>query len=430
MLKNKNMYLIPCFGFLSVILAGWVILMLPICNNGHISSFDALFTAVSATCVNGLTTVNLSQDFTFIGQIVIAIITEIGAIGFVTFISFILSFKRRKMSLSETILLGSALNDTNYGKLKERLKEVIKYTIIIQIIGSILLGIDFLPRFGIKNGIWYSIFHSITAFCNAGFDIIGPTSLTIFSENVYVNIVFMILMFLGSIGYFVMEDIIRCIKKKSFTHISFHTKIVVWASVIIYIISLVLIKIEQPNLTILQALFTSVSARTTGFATINMSSTNVITKLLISFLMMIGGAPGSTSGGIRITSFAILVLMVRATLRNKKDIVVFYKKIDMQTVRQAITNIVICSVLVLISMFALEKVENLGLDKNLFMCASAFSATGLTVVNTGALSMGAKLILTALMYIGRVGPITIISILILNKKENPNIEYVSGNVML
>ena len=430
MLKDKNIYLIPCLGFLSVILVGWIVLMLPTCNNGNVTPFDALFTAVSATCVNGLTTVNLSTEYSFLGQLAIAIITEIGAIGFVTFISFILSFKKKRMSLSETLLLSSALNDNHYGKLKQRLKEVIKYTIVIQIIGAILLAVDFIPRFGIKNGIWYSIFHSITAFCNAGFDIIGDTSLEIFAKNIYVNIVFIILMFLGSIGYFVIEDIIGCIKKKSFLHISFHTKIVLTASLIIYLISIMLLKIAEPNLTWLEAVFTSVTARTTGFSTINMAGTLPITKLIISFLMIIGGAPGSTSGGIRITSIAILALTVRATLRNKKDVVVYYKKIDLQTIRQAITNIVICVMLVLIAMFVMEKVQIMRLDNNLFMCASAFSATGLSVTNVAKMNFASKVILEALMYIGRVGPISILSILIFKKKENQNIEYVSGNVML
>lgn len=430
MLKDKNIYVIPCLGFLFVILVGWIVLMLPICNNGNVTPFDALFTAVSATCVNGLTTVNLSTEYSFWGQLAIAIITEIGAIGFVTFISFILSFKKKRMSLSETLLLGSALNDNNYGKLKQRLKEVIKYTIVIQIIGAILLAVDFIPRFGIKNGIWYSIFHSITAFCNAGFDIIGDTSLEIFAKNIYVNIVFIILMFLGSIGYFVIEDIIGAIKKKHFIHISFHTKIVLTASLIIYLVSIMLLKIAEPNLTWLEAVFTSVTARTTGFSTINMAGTLPITKLIISFLMIIGGAPGSTSGGIRITSIAILALTVRATLRNKKNVVVYYKKIDLQTIRQAITNIVICVMLVLISMFIMEKVQIMRLDNNLFMCASAFSATGLSVTNVAKMNFASKVILEALMYIGRVGPISILSILIFKKKENQNIEYVSGNVML
>ena len=430
MLKNKNIYLIPCLGFLSIILVGFIVLMMPICNNGEIKPFDALFTAVSATCVNGLTTVDLSKEYTFLGQVVIAIITEIGAIGFVSFITFIVNLKKKKMSLSETLLLSSALNDDRYGRLRKRLKSIIKYTLIIELIGAGFLSIDFIPRFGLKNGIWYSIFHSITAFCNAGFDILGNTSLEIFANNIYVNIVFITLMFLGSVGYFVMEDIIKCIRKKSFIHISFHTKIVFSASIIIYLISVILLKISEPNLTILEALFTSVTARTTGFSTINMENTLTSTKLIVSFLMMIGGAPGSTSGGIRITSIAILVLTVRATLRNKRDVVAFYKKIDVQTIRQAITNIVICSSLVLISMFILEKVQLMGLDKNLFMCASAFSATGLSVTDVSQMNFISKIILVSLMYIGRVGPISILSILILNKKENPNIEYVSGNVML
>lgn len=430
MLKDKNIYLIPCLGFLSVILVGWIVLMLPTCNNGNVTPFDALFTAVSATCVNGLATVNLGVDYSFLGQLTIAIIIEIGAIGFVTFISFILSFKKKRMSLSETLLLSSALNDNHYGKLKQRLKEVIKYTTVIQIIGAILLAVDFIPRFGIRNGIWYSIFYSITAFCNAGFDMIGDTSLEIFAKNIYVNIVFIILMFLGSIGYFVIEDIIGAIKKKSFIHISFHTKIVLTASLIIYLVSIMLLKIAEPNLTWLEAVFTSVAVRTTGFSTINMAETLPITKLIISFLMIIGGAPGSTSGGIRITSIAILALTVRATLRNKKDVVVFYKKIDLQTIRQAITNIVICLVLVLISMFIMEKVQIMRLDNNLFMCASAFSATGLSVTNVAKMNFASKVILEALMCIGRVGPISILSILIFKKKENQNIEYVSGNVML
>ena len=201
-------------------------------------------------------------------------------------------------------------------------------------------------------------------------------------------------------------------------------------SLIIYLVSIMLLKIAEPNLTWLEAVFTSVTARTTGFSTINMAGTLPITKLIISFLMIIGGAPGSTSGGIRITSIAILALTVRATLRNKKNVVVYYKKIDLQTIRQAITNIVICAMLVLISMFIMEKVQIMRLDNNLFMCASAFSATGLSVTNVAKMNFASKVILEALMYIGRVGPISILSILIFKKKENQNIEYVSGNVML
>ena len=430
MLKNKDIYIIPFLGFLAIILGGFLILMLPFCNNGNISIFDAFFTSTSATCVNGLVTVDLSQEYTFLGQIVIAIITEIGAIGFVTFISFILNLKKRKMALSETLLLSSALNDNNYSKLRLRLKEVIKYTLVIELIGSIFLSIAFVPMYGIKQGIWYSIFHSITAFCNAGFDLFGTSSFTIFTDNIYINVVFIILMFLGSVGFFVIEDIINSIKEKRFIHLSFNTKIVLTTTLIIYLLSVILIKIAEPNLTILQVLFSSVTCRTTGFSTINMGDTNSITKIIISLLMMIGGAPSSTSGGIRITSIAIIFLTIRSALRNKKDVISFYKKIDFQTIKQALTNIFISSIIVFIAILLFVKIQDIELSNVLFMCVSAFSATGLSVVDVSNLEFISKVILMILMFIGRVGPISILSIFIFNKKENKNIEYVSGNIML
>lgn len=237
-------------------------------------------------------------------------------------------------------------------------------------------------------------------------------------------------MILGGIGFFVIEDVLKCVKKRSFIQLGFHTKIVLVTTLIIYFVSIILIKMTEPNLTILQVLFTSSTARTTGFSTINMETTNTMTKIWISLLMMIGGAPGSTSGGIRITSIAVLVLTVYATLRNKKNVIVFYKKIDIQTIKQAITNISICNLIVMIAVFVLTKVEDMELVNLLFMCVSAFSATGLTVTNVGALAFISKAILMLLMFIGRVGPISILSIFIFNKKENKNIEYVSGNLML
>ena len=430
MLKNKNIYLIPLLGFASIILIGCLILMLPVCSNENVTLFDAAFTAVSATCVNGLTTVDISQNYTFLGQLVIAIITEIGAIGFVTFISFIFNIKKKKMPLSETLLLSSALNNSDYSKLKKRLKEVIKYTLVIELIGSIFLSIAFIPMFGIKYGIWYSIFYSITAFCNAGFDLFGNSGFTIFAENIYINIVIVVLMFLGGIGFFVIEDLINCIQKKSFLHMRFHTKIVLVTTIIIYILSIIVIKITEPTLTFLQVLFTSVTIRTTGFSTINMSEINDITKMLLSLFMMIGGAPGSTSGGIRITSVAVIILVVHATLNNKKEVTIFFKKIDIQTIKQAVTNIFISNSIIIIAIIIFAKIQNIELINIIFMCVSAFSATGLSVIDVGALLGFSKIILMLLMFIGRVGPISILSIFILNKKENKNIEYVSGNLML
>lgn len=291
MLKNKGIYLIPTFGFLFVILIGWLLLMLPISNKGNATFLDDIFVSVSAVCVNGFTTVNISENYTLFGQIIIAVITEIGAIGFVTFISFILNIKKKKMPLSEILLLSSVLNNTDYSKLRKRLYEVIKYTIFIEVIGASLLSVRFIPMFGVKEGLWYSIFHSITAFCNAGFDLFGTKGFTLFSKDIYVNFVVIVLMLLGGIGFFVIEDLIICLKCRSIKNMRFHTKIVIMTTFFLYIASILLIKIVEPKLTILQVLFMGATLRTTGFSTINIANTSNLAKFIFSAIMLIGGAP-------------------------------------------------------------------------------------------------------------------------------------------
>ena len=430
MLKKKNIYIIPILSFAIVILASFIILIMPFSRSGNVTPQDAFFTAVSATCVNGLSTVNLAEDYTFIGQLVIAITTEIGAIGFITFIAYILSLRNKKMTISESILLTNSINNDEDSKLMQRLKEVIKYTLIIEFIGSILLSFSFVPKYGLKNGIWYSIFHSITAFCNAGFDLFGTTSFITFKSDIYINMVIIILMLLGGIGFFVIEDLITCIKKKNFLHMQFYTKIILTATVIIYIVSVILIKIAEPKLSILQTLFTAATCRTTGFSTVNLGETSSVLKLILSILMMIGGAPSSTSGGIRITSIVVIILTMHSILRNKKEVICFYRKIDDNTIKHAITNTFISITVVFIGILILAKVQDINLIDNIFMCVTSFSATGLNVFNPSTLGIIAKFILMTLMFIGRVGPISIVSLFILEKKDNKNIEYVSGNLVL
>ena len=430
MLKKKNIYIIPILSFAVVVLASFTILLMPFSRNSNVTDLDAFFTAVSATCVNGLTTVNLSTDYTFIGQVIIAITTEIGAIGFITIISFILSLMNRKMSIKESILLANSLNNKDESKLKQRLKVVIKYTFVIELIGSLFLAVSFVPKYGFKDGIWKSIFHSITAFCNAGFDIFGTSSFIPFKDDVYINLVIIALMILGGIGFFVIEDLITCIKKNSIKHMQFHTKIILVSTAIIYTLSVILIKIAEPNLSLLQTLFTAATCRTTGFSTANLGETSSMLKLILSILMMIGGAPSSTSGGIRITSIAVVILTMKSIFKNEKDVICFYKKIDENTIKQAITNIFIGITIVFVGIFILARIQDISLVDNIFMCVSSFSATGLNVLNPSILNTFAKGILMTLMFIGRVGPITFVSLFMFNKNENKNIEYVPGKLLL
>lgn len=237
-------------------------------------------------------------------------------------------------------------------------------------------------------------------------------------------------MLMGGIGFFVIEDIITCIKKKSFIHMRFHTKVVLVTTFTIYFLSILITKIIEPKLTVLQILFISSSTRTTGFTTIDLTKVSSLTKLLFSILMMIGGAPGSTSGGIKITSIAVLSLLVYNTLKEKKEITAFFKKIDIQTIRQAITNITISNIVIFIAVTIFYKIQNIGLINALFMCVSAFSLTGLSVVDVDVLMVLPKILLMVLMFAGRVGAISVLSIFLTNKKENKNVEYVSGNIML
>lgn len=428
MLRKKRIYLVPILIFLIIIILGAIILNLPICNNKPISFLDSLFMSASGICVNGFSTVNISEQFTLFGQIILAILTEIGALGFMSIVMFILSLRNRKVDLFKTMLAGDSINENIYANVKQRSKNICKYTFIIEFIGALLLSLRFIPMFGLEKGIWYSIFHSITAFCNAGFDLFGTTSLNIFQNDVYINIIFMVLIILGGIGFFVIEDIL--IHKKRLKKIQFQSKIVLSSTAFLLILSMFLIKIMEPNFTILNSAFTAVTLRTAGFSTVNIANCNLVTKLLFIVLMFIGGAPGSTSGGIRIVVFVILILTTSATLRNKRDIIVFNKKINNSYIRKSVTIVVLSLVLIFVSIIAFMYLDNIGPLNIIFHCFSTFSAVGFGLVNASVLNTYGKIITIILMFIGRVGPISAISLFLIDRKTSENIIYPDGNLIL
>lgn len=428
MLRKKRIYLVPILIFLIIIILGAIILHLPICNNKPISFLDSLFMSASGICVNGFSTVNISEQFTLFGQIILAILTEIGALGFMSIVMFILSLRNRRVDLFKTMLAGDSINENIYANVKQRSKNICKYTFIIEFIGALLLSLRFIPMFGLEKGIWYSIFHSITAFCNAGFDLFGTTSLNIFQNDVYINIIFIVLIILGGIGFFVIEDIL--IHKKRLKKIQFQSKIVLSSTAFLLILSMFLIKIMEPNFTILNSAFTAVTLRTAGFSTVNIANCNLVTKLLFIVLMFIGGAPGSTSGGIRIVVFVILILTTSATLRNKRDIIVFNKKINNSYIRKSVTIVVLSLVLIFVSIIAFMYLDNIGPLNIIFHCFSTFSAVGFGLVNASVLNAYGKIITIILMFIGRVGPISAISLFLIDRKTSENIIYPDGNLIL
>lgn len=249
-----------------------------------------------------------------------------------------------------------------------------------------------------------------------------------FQNDVYVNVVFMILIILGGIGFFVIEDIL--IHKNDLKKIQFQSKLVLSSTAILLISSIFLIKIMQPDFSVLNSAFTAITLRTAGFSTVNLANCNMITKLFCIFLMFIGGAPGSTSGGIRIVVFAILILTTSATLRNKREVVVFNKKVNTGYIRKSVTVVVLSLAVILMGIIGFLYLNNVGGMNIIFYCFSMFSAVGIGLLNPIVLNVFGKIISIALMFIGRVGPVAAISLLLIDKKNNERIKYPDGNLIL
>ena len=335
MLRNKKIYVMPIVGFLLLILIITILLKLPICNKTSLSYIDAIFEATSNVTATGSNVTDVSEQFTFLGQLVILFAMEIGAIGFMLFFSLLFLTSKKKMKLSDALFLSNEINTENYTAIKDKAKKITKYTLVIEFLGSWLLAFRFVPMYGLKTGLWYSIFHSISAFCNVGSDLFG-NSLVSFRNDIYINCIFIILMFLGSLGFFVLEDLVGwfCTGKRSKIHVE--SKLILTVSCFLVITGTFLIKIFDPQLTVLEAVFSVVTARNAGFYTIDISTLHQMNQFLISLIMFIGGGPGSNAGGIRVVVFAILILTTISNIKNREDVVVFYRSINDKMIKKAI----------------------------------------------------------------------------------------------
>ena len=425
--SKSKLYKVPILGFIVIILIGAIILKLPICNQKPIAFLDSLFVSTSGVCITGYTPVVISEQFTWIGQFVLIILAEIGALGFMTVIIFIATITQKKMNLSDVMLLDDGKLDVGF---KSKVKNIIKYTFAIEFAGAALLSLRFIQIYGFAKGLWYGIFHSVTAFCNSGFDIIGANSFEPFTNDYYLNIVIMVLIILGGIGFLVLEDLINAWKSKSLKNLRFQSKIVLITTGILLAFSIIYIKFMEPELTILQSAFTAVTLRTAGFSTINMANCSQATKMMGIILMFIGGAPGSTSGGIRIVVFAVLMLAIISTIKNRKQVVVFYRRINENTIMKAITITGWSFLAVLVGVIIMSFSNNIGLENIIFHCVGAFSDTGLGLVPTSYLNVVGKIVIMILMFIGRLGPIAAFRIFFSSAKEQERLKFVDGELML
>lgn len=430
MFKQKKIYIVPIIGFLLTIFIISMIFEIPFCRTNEIKFIDSLYEATSLVTATGGNVVNISEDFTFIGQLVMLFAMQVGAIGFMIFFSILFSFNKRKLKLSDAIFLSNEINTNNYTTIRFQAKRITRYAIIIEILGAWLLAFRFIPMFGLKKGIWYSIFHSVSAFCNVGADIIENTGFLVFRKDLYINIIFIVLMFLGSLGFFVIEDIVHwfCYGKKN--KISVQSKIVLKTSFFIIIFGTILVKVFEPNLSILDSIFTVTSARNTGFLTYMASGLNEITKFIITIIMFIGGGPGSNAGGIRVMVFVVLIFTTWANIQEKNEVVVYYRTINEKIIKKAISILNIDLLIVLVGLIGLALTENKSLVDTLFYAVSEFSNTGLTTLNLSELSSVGKFISIIVMYAGRIAPFSFTSLFIQTDRKNSGIKYPNIDVIL
>lgn len=410
MFKRKREYLIPVLGFLFIILVGAIILYLPCSTIGTANFIDTLFTSTSATTTTGFSLNDISTKYTTFGKIIITILMNIGAVGFISLIVVIVKLKNRRISLSNMKVINDSISDDNYLNLKDEVFNIVKYVAIIEIIGAFLLAIKFIPEYGMIKGIGYSLFHSISAFSNTGFDLLGENGFIKYNKDIYIRLVIIMLMILGGIGFLTINDFINN-KSKKFKKLKLQSKIVIIYSFALILISTIGLKIfEGSNISWLNALFMGATARNTGLYTVSVSTMTVPSKLFILILMIVGGAPGSTAGGIKVVVFAVLEAVVITTLLGKKEVVLFWRKIDENTIRLSVTILAMFIVIILIATMAIVALNNFGLFDVLFACVSGISSTGLSSTSMQLLNNEGKFILMILMFIGRVGPLSILAI--------------------
>lgn len=434
-------------GFICIILVGALLLMLPIASVDHrpLPLSSALFTATSATCVTGLVVVDTGTHFTLFGQIVILLLIQMGGLGFMTVSTILFSFTRRKISMRDRMTIAESLGENHLQGVVRLGRIAVLVTAVCEGVGAVLLSIRFIPIYGPLRGIWYGIFHSISAFCNAGFDLIGDfASFTSYTGDVLVNLTLMALIISGGLGFSV---ILNMYKAKRFKYFRMHTKIVVtWTLGLIFAGALLTICMEYDNPQTLGELpffekllagtFQSVTLRTAGFNTIDQLAQRDATKALDIVLMLFGGAPAGTAGGLKITTFVTLLMTVHAYVRGRKDTVIFGRTVASDQVRRALTVLLIGVMFQLGCTMAVSIIEHghaaggYGILNQLFETTSALCTVGLSVGVTAMMSPVSRVILCIMMYVGRVGLLTLALSLTESMKTDALVHYPQEDIMI
>lgn len=438
---------IMVIGFAIVILIGAILLSMPIStqNGESIGFLDALFTSTSAVCVTGLIAVDTSTYWSFFGQLIIITLIQIGGLGFMTVTTLFSLIIKKRINLKERLLIQESLNQIDLSGLVKLTRYILLTTFFIEGTGALLLSTVFIPQFGILNGIWYSIFHAISAFCNAGFDLMGVvsgpfSSLTYYVNNFTITITISLLIILGGIGFPVILDVIR---NKKLSKLTIHSKVVLFSTIVLIafgMLFILLLEYNNPNTLgklgfggkILASLFQSITIRTAGFNTIDLAAMRESSIFVMIILMFIGASPASTGGGIKTTTIATLILTVKSFILEKQDIEVCKRRIIETTVKKSLGIFLIGITIVVMGTLIISITDpDFSLLEVEFEVVSAIATVGLSIGGSPNLSVLGKIFIMLFMFMGRVGSLTIFMALASRGvKNNPPIRYPEGKIIV
>jgi len=426
---------IIALGFLSIIAIGTVLLMMPFASKSgeSVGFVPALFTAVSSSCVTGLVVLDTATSWSLFGQIVIICLIQVGGLGFMTIATMFSMLLKRKMGLREKEIMVESINTEHIGTIRNITGKIIAGTAIFEGAGALLLAIRFIPEFGWAKGIWYSVFHSVSAFCNAGFDLMGIrepySSFVSFADDWLVMLTLSALIIIGGIGFLVWDDLGK--KKLKFKRYQLHTKIVLTVTAILLVVPTVLFFIFERNFTneglsfgdsLLNSVFDSVTARTAGMNSTDTAALSPASKILTVFLMFIGGSPGSTAGGIKTTTLAVIAISTFNGITRRQSKGIFGRRLEKDAIHKASSVVFTNMSLAIFGIIAILAIQpEFDIGDIVFECASAIGTVGMTTGITRDLETASRLIIAFLMFCGRVGSVSF-ALALMEKKAAPPVK--------
>ncbi|MGE5417390.1 MAG: TrkH family potassium uptake protein [Acidobacteriota bacterium] len=429
-------------GFALVIIIGAILLTLPfsVRSGGFNNFIDALFTATTAVCVTGLVTVDTGTFYNSTGHAIILLLIQVGGLGIITATTFYAIIIGKRIGLKERLMIKEALNRDELGGVVRLVRGILLTTFVIEGTGAVLLFFSFLKYFPAKKAAWYGIFHSISSFCNAGIDLLGKDyypycSLIPLQTNKFLLLVIAFLIILGGIGFPV---IIEVLNQRRFKRLSLHSKLALITSAVFLILGTVFFFFSEHGATfskmgmgdqINNAFFLSTTPRTAGYTAVDLAKSLPATWLVLMFLMFVGASPGGTGGGIKTTTFAVLLMAVWTRMKGKEEVEAFHRRIDKDTIYRALTVLALAAAVLFICILLLTLFDAHDPIKLMFEAFSAFGTVGLTTGITPELTWGAKLVLIFLMFFGRLGPLTMAFALMEDTKKH-HIKYPQGSVII